>query len=177
MFPFARWHGFASTHKPFWRFRIMLSPRTIEFRSLTRRRKSGSFGFARWRSPTKAGTCVKSTRIRWSHKWATWMLSVRLLRLRQFRHFCSQLSFYSFAWHLRRPNQPRCNCSGVRKRDTFMFCDGFAWWASSMIYCATFDLKCSFRADDFLEARRSIEAAQHRQQRLWVLIKFNEVLC
>lgn len=71
-----RWLGCASTHKRFWPFRITLSPRTIAFRSPTRRRKSGSWRYAKSRRPIRDGTCAKSTRIRWSRKWVTWTSSV-----------------------------------------------------------------------------------------------------
>lgn len=131
-----RLHGFVSTLKQSWRSRIKSSQRIIEYQSPTPRRRSGSWEFVTWRRQTKAGTCARwdlcqqfsifpetfphprSTPTQWSPKWATSMLSVNCEASNNFSIFWSS-TFYalSVAWHPRRPNKSRHNCSGVWKRD------------------------------------------------------------
>lgn len=123
------------------RLAVKLSPKIIAFPFSTRKRKSGSCEFARWRRRTRAGTCVRSIqvsggacvccdavnhnmpislhKIQWSHKWdiSTLLVSFNSWNLLGFSTLTSVSFTLSVAGYSRRSDQPWYHCSRVWKRD------------------------------------------------------------
>lgn len=71
-----RWPGCVLTRRPYWPFTITWSRKTIGSACRTRTTERGIYTSRRWGSPTKDGTCARSTQIRWKVSWAFWTLSV-----------------------------------------------------------------------------------------------------
>jgi hypothetical protein len=69
---FCRWLGSELTHKQFSLLQHTWSPRIIALAWRTAITGRGIFRSGTWGNLTVAGTCVRSTRIPWRVKWATW---------------------------------------------------------------------------------------------------------